>query len=565
MRTLSVLLAFPAVLILLSTLRAQDYATLVLQHGNIWTENPKHPKAEAVAIQQNRILAVGSSAEISKFVGPGTRVIDLRGKLVVPGFNDAHVHFFMGGDGLASVQLHDANSPSEFRDKIAQFARSRQKGTWILNGNWDHERWNPANLPTHDLIDDVTRDNPVFVSRSDGHMSLANALAMKMAGVDENTKDVAGGVIVRDSAGRPTGVFKDAAKGLIERVIPAPSEEDILVAVRAAQDYAAENGVTSVQDMGVFRGQASAIRINLMHAYQSLDKADQLKVRISLYMPLKEWTKLAEVGITAGFGNEKLHIGGLKGFADGSLGSTTAWFSQPYTDSPSTNGIPSDELQDPQVMYANIQGADRAGLQIAIHAIGDRANTTILDFYERLERENGARDRRLRIEHAQHLSPSDIPRFAKLHVIASVQPYHAIDDGRWAEQRIGAARVKTTYAFRSLLDAGTILAFGSDWFVAPMEPLLGIYAAVTRRTLDGKNPQGWVPEQTITVPEAVHAYTVGSAYASGEERIKGSLEPGKLADLAVLSNDIFAIDPVEIQNTKVDLTIFDGRVVCERK
>jgi len=565
MRTLSLPHALPAVLLFLSAMSAQDYASLVLNNAKVWTEDPNSPEAEALAIEQNKILGVGTTAEISRFVGPGTRVIDLHGKRVVPGFNDAHVHFFMGGEGLAGVQLHDANSPSEFRDKIAQFARSRKKGAWILNGNWDHERWIPASLPTHGLIDDVTGDNPVFVSRSDGHMSLANTLAMKLAGVDEHTKDVPGGVIVRDSAGLPTGVFKDAAKGLIERVIPLPSEDDIIEAVKAAQDYAARNGVTSVQDMGIYRGSSSEARKNLMRAYQTLYASGQLKVRISFHTPLKEWQKLEEVGIEAGFGNDKLHIGGLKGFADGSLGSTTAWFSEPYNDSPGTSGIPSDELQDPDSMYRNIQGADRAGLQIAIHAIGDRANKTILDLYERLERDNGSRDRRLRIEHAQHLSPAEIPRFAKLHVIASVQPYHAIDDGRWAQGRIGAERIKTTYAFRSLLDSGAMLALGSDWFVAPMEPLLGIYAAVTRRTLDGKNPQGWVAEQKITVREAIHGYTVGSAYASGEEKIKGSIEPGKLADLAVLSNDILAIDPIEIQNTKVDLTIFDGTVIYERK
>jgi predicted amidohydrolase YtcJ len=565
MRNLLLPSAMAAILFLNLQMNAQDYASLALKNAKIWTENPTAPSAEAVAIRDNRILAVGTTAQIERFIGPKTRVIDLQGRRVVPGFNDAHVHFFMGGDGLAGVQLHDANSPSEFRERMATFARSRKKGAWILNGNWDHERWSPAVLPTHGLVDDVTPDNPVFVSRSDGHMSLANALAMKLAGVNEHTEDVPGGVIVRDEAGRPTGVFKDAAKSLIERVIPPPSEDNIIEAVRAAQDYAAQNGVTSVQDMGIYRSTSDEARKNLMRGYQQLCNSHQLKVRISLHSPLREWQKLSALGITAGFGNEKLHIGGLKGFADGSLGSTTAWFWEPYTDSPGTSGIPSDELQNADEMFRNVEDADRASLQIAIHAIGDRANKTILDFYERLERENGSRDRRLRIEHAQHLSSSDIPRFAKLHVIASVQPYHAIDDGRWAEERIGPKRIKTTYAFRSLLDAGATLAFGSDWFVAPMEPLLGIYAAATRRTLDGKNPQGWIPEQKITVAEAVHAYTMGSAYASGEENIKGSIEPGKLADLAVLSQDIFAVDPTEIERTRVDLTVFDGQVIYERK
>jgi predicted amidohydrolase YtcJ len=289
-----------------------------------------------------------------------------------------------------------------------------------------------------------------------------------------------------------------------------------------------------------------------------------LKVRISGHQPLPTWERLAGPGIQAIFGNSMLHIGGLKGFADGSLGSTTAWFFKPYLDAPNTSGIPSDELSKPDEMYANILNADRAGLQVAIHAIGDRANNTILNFYERVEKENGMRDRRFRIEHAQHLLPTDIPRFAALHVIASMQPYHAIDDGRWAAKRIDAERIKTTYAFRSLLDSGATLAFGSDWPVAPMEPIMGIYAAVTRRTLDGKNPNGWVPEQKISVAEAVHAYTAGSAYAEHEDNIKGSLVPGKLADIVVLSDDIFHIDPIQIQNTHVDVTILGGKIIFQR-
>ena len=554
------LIAVTLMTVLPTPTQAQTTPSLILMNGKIWTENPSQPQAEALAISGNHIVAVGTTEEVRKLAGPTTKIVDLHGHRVVPGFNDAHVHFYDGGDGLSSVQLRDAASPAEFRSRIAAFARTRPKGAWLLNGDWDHERWTPANLPTHDLIDDVTPDNPVFVSRLDGHMALANALAMKLAGVDENTEDVPGGVIVRDAQGRPTGIFKDAAQELIVRAIPPPSEDDILRAIRAAEDYASANGVTSVQDMG---GDPTATRIGTLRAYQTLRNSGELKVRIAFHIPLPRWKMLADLGITAGFGDGLLQIGSLKGFADGSLGSTTAWFFQPYVDSPNTSGIPSDELQKPEQMYANIRDADKAGLQIAIHAIGDRANRTILDFYERLEKENGARDRRIRIEHAQHLTPQDIPRFAQLHVIASMQPYHCIDDGRWAEKRIGPERIKTTYAFRTLLDSGAILAFGSDWAVAPMKPLLGIYAAATRRTLDGKNPNGWIPEQKITVAEAVHAYTVGSAYASGEEKIKGSLEPGKLADAVVLSDDIFKIDPVKIEETRVEMTIFNGKIVYE--
>jgi predicted amidohydrolase YtcJ len=536
---------------------AQASADLVLLNGRIWTVNEKQLEAEAVAVIGNRIAAVGSIGEIRKWIGAQTRVIDLAGGRVVPGFNDAHVHFLDGGAGLASVQLRDAASPEEFRKRIGEFAAKLPKGRWVLNGNWDHENWKPATLPTRQLIDAVTPDNPVFINRLDGHMCLANSLALKLAGVTRETKDPDGGTIVRDASGEPTGVLKDAAMSFVYKVIPDPTEDEMIGAVRAAMRYAAENGVTSVQDMS-----ASP---DVFGVYQKLLARGELTVRISGHQPLSQWERLARVGVRAGFGNDKLKIGGLKGFADGSLGSTTALFFEPYLDDPKTSGLPSDEMFPESKMRDRIVSADKAGLQIAVHAIGDKANKTILDFFAEAEKQNGPRDRRFRIEHAQHLRPEEIKRFATQRVVASMQPYHAIDDGRWAENRIGPERAKGTYAFRSLLDAGAVLAFGSDWFVAPMEPLAGIYGAVTRRTLDGKRPNGWVPEQKITVAEAVKAFTLGSAYASFDEKIKGSVEVGKLADFAVLSADIFNINPVEIEKTKVVMTIFDGKVIYERK
>lgn len=535
------------------TAAAQEPITLILYNGKIWTENPGQKEAEAVALSGGHIAAVGSTAAILKLEQPGTQSIDLEGRRVLPGFNDAHVHFYYGGANLAGPQLRYSKSQQEFRDTLAEFVRQQPTGRWIEGGNWDHENWTPAALPTRGLIDPVTKNNPVFVSRLDGHMSLANSVALKLAGIDRGTKDVPGGVIVRDASGDPTGILKDAAQELVEKVIPAPTPDQIRTAVRAAQTYANAQGVTSVQDMSAAP--------NIFRVYQAMYHQGELTVRISGHQPLVSWENLAKVGLVADFGNEHIHIGGLKGFADGSLGSTTALFFQPYLDAPGSSGIPSAELSNPKQMFSNIEHADTAHLQVAIHAIGDRANNTILNFYDRVEREHGQRDRRFRIEHAQHLLASDIPRFAKLHVIASMQPYHAIDDGRWAEKRIGAERAKTTYAFRSLLDSGATLAFGSDWDVAPMSGLMGIYAAATRRTLDGKHPDGWVPRQKISVAEAVHAYTIGSAYASFEENIKGSIEAGKLADLVVLSDDIFAVDPAKIADIKVYATIFNGRVV----
>ena len=532
-------------------------ADLIIVNGNMHTMDRNHPTAEAIAIDGNRIIAVGSNDEIKKLAGANTKVIDAKGQLVLPGFNDAHVHFMSGGFQLSSVDLRDANTPQEFAERIRDFAGKLPKGRWITGGDWDHERWPDAKLPTKELIDRYTPDTPVFVNRLDGHMALANSLALKLAGVTRETKDPPGGVVVRDSkTGEPTGILKDAAQSFVWKVIPAASFEEKLAAARAATNHAASLGVTSVQDMSAGAD---------VGVYQTLLDRGELKTRVYAVWPLPGWDRLARTGVRAHFGSAMLRTGGLKGFADGSLGSTTALFFEPYLDAPNTSGIPSDEMFPEGAMLERVRGADRAGLQVIIHAIGDRANDNILSIYERVEKENGDRDRRFRIEHAQHLRPQDITRFARDKVIASMQPYHAIDDGRWAEKRIGPERAKTTYAFRSLLDSGAMLAFGTDWTVAPLSPMLSIYAAVTRRTLDGKHPNGWIPEQRISVEEAIRAYTVGSAFAEFQENEKGTITPGKLADIVILARDIFKIDPKEIEKVKVVTTIMDGRVIYEVK
>jgi predicted amidohydrolase YtcJ len=535
----------------------QASPTLIILNASVHTMNAAQPTAQALAINGNRIVAVGANNEIQRLAGGSTRVIDARGQLVLPGFNDAHVHFMSGGFQLASVDLRSANTPQEFAERLRDFAAKLPKGSWITGGDWDHERWPDAKLPTRELIDRYTPNTPVFVNRLDGHMALANSLALNLASVTRSTKDPDGGVIVRDpTTGEPTGILKDAAQSFVWRVIPEPTFEEKLTAARAATNHAASRGVTSVQDM------SAGVDIGV---YQTLIDRAELKTRIYAAWPLPRWEQLAQTGVRSHFGSAMLRTGGLKGFADGSLGSTTALFFQPYRDAPNTSGIPSDEMFPDGAMLERVRGADRAGLQVMIHAIGDRANDIILSIYERVEKENGDRDRRFRIEHAQHLRTQDIPRFAHDHVIASMQPYHAIDDGRWAVKRIGPERTKTTYAFRSLLDSGATLAFGTDWTVAPLDPLQTIYAAVTRRTLDGKNPNGWIPEQKISVQEAIRAYTVGSAIAEFQENEKGTITPGKLADVVMLSRDIFKIDPKEIEKVKIVLTIMDGRVVYESR
>jgi predicted amidohydrolase YtcJ len=530
-------------------------ADLVILNAKVRTMDPANPAGQAVAIFGNRIAAVGSTADIRTLAGRSTRTIDAGGQLVLPGFNDAHVHFLMGGFQLANVDLRDAKSPQEFAERIARFSEKVPTGQWILGGEWDHERWPGAPLPTKEWIDAATPNNPVFVSRLDGHMALANSAALRLAGVTRATSEVDAGMIVRDGAGEPTGLLKDAAMSYVEKIIPDNTFEKKLTAARAATDYAASLGVTSVQDMSTGAD---------VGVFQKLLESGQLKTRIYGLTPLSRWERLGNTGIRAPFGNDMLRIGGLKAFSDGSLGSSTALFFEPYTDTPDTCGLPGPDMFPEGMLLKRVLAADRAGLQVFIHAIGDRANEQILNVYREVAAANGPRDRRFRIEHAQHLRSSEIPRFGREHVIASMQPYHAIDDGRWCQQRIGKERCQGTYAFRSLLETGATLAFGSDWTVAPLDPMTGVYAAVTRRTLDGKHPAGWFPEQKLTVEETVCAYTIGSAYAEFADHIKGTITPGKLADLVMLDRDIFEIDPGEILNTRVMATVADGRVVYGR-
>ncbi|MRR18762.1 amidohydrolase [bacterium] len=542
--------AIAIVVLAVSCTNSKQNADMIITNARIWTGNAEQPFAGAMAVSGDTIIAIGSEGEVMKHRSDESAVIDLGGRFVAPGFIDSHVHLLQGGSNLASVQLRDASTPEEFINRINEFAVTQKPGTWILGGDWDGMGW--ESLPQKGWIDSVTPDNPVFVSRLDGHMALANSLAMKLAGVDRSVKDASGGTIERDSRGELTGIFKDNAMDLIFAKIPEQSDEEVDRALVAAMNYLASNGVTSVHAVdaasyadGIARVRAGGKQITRIYYLQTISR----------------WKDLKEQTEREGRGDKWVSTGGVKGFVDGSLGSHTAAFIEPYTDLQTDTGLFVNSEED---LYRWISESDKAGLQVVIHAIGDRAINLLLNTYERVARENGERDRRFRIEHSQHIAPGDINRYAGLKVIASMQPYHAIDDGRWAEEYIGPERIKTTYAFRSLLDSGATLAFGSDWFVAPATPLEGIYGAVTRRTLDGKNPGGWVPEQKITVEEALKAYTVNAAYASFEEEVKGSLEPGKLADFVVLDRDITAIDPVEIWDMKVQQTWVGGKKVFDR-
>lgn len=532
---------------------APQPAELILTNGKIWTGMRARPQAEAVAVRRGRVVYAGTSDGARRFAGPDTREVDLKGRLVVPGFSDDHTHFIGGGFALGSVDLRPSRSPQEFTRALASYARELPAGRWILEGNWDHESWRGAPLPRREWIDSVTPDHPVAVSRLDGHMLLANTRALRVAGITRETKDPPGGTIVRDANGEPTGVLKDEAMNLVFAVVPEPTDAERREALQRAQAYALARGVTMVSDMASWAD---------LHAYRFAHQIGDLKLRVYVFVPLSSWERLRDYVAREGAGDARLRWGGLKGFVDGSLGSTTAWFYEPFSDAPNTSGL---IVTDTAKLREWTLGADRARLHVAIHAIGDRANDWLLDMYQWVAGQNGARDRRFRIEHAQHLTPRAIERFAQQNVLPSMQPYHAIDDGRWAEKRIGPDRIKTTYAFRSLLDANARLMFGSDVPVAPLDPILGIHAAVTRQTIDGKYESGWVPEQKITVEEALRAYTANNAYGMFMENEVGTLERGKRGDMVVISDDITKIDPARIKDARVDYTIINGQVVYERK
>jgi predicted amidohydrolase YtcJ len=520
--------------------------------GRVWTGDSATPWAGAVAVRGDTILAVGDSAEIARLVGRGTERIDNGSDLVVPGFLDDHVHLFSGGFQLTSVDLKDADSPEELVRRVREHVSRLAPGEWMTGGDWDHERWPGTMLPDRSWIDSVTPRNPVFLSRYDGHMWLANSLALAAAGLDRSAREIPGGEILRRRDGELTGVLKDEAGDPVFTAIPAPSASQLDSALARAMRHAASLGVT-----GLVSVTTSWPEIAALHRAEA---AGTLTFRVSNYVPLSQWRSAADTLRVRGPGNDWIRTAGVKGVVDGSLGSTTALFDDPYLDAPRSRGLfttSEDSLRQ------WIGAADSAGLHVVVHAIGDRANGVLLDIFDSVATAHGPRDRRFRVEHAQHLRPADIPRFAALGVIPSMQPYHAVDDGRWAAKRIGA-RIRTTYAFRSLLDAEARLVFGSDWTVAPLDPVQGIKAAVTRQTLDGQHPEGWVPEEKISVEETLRAYTVNNAYAVFAEHSRGRISPGYLADLVLLDRDLFRVAAPTLDSARVRATIVGGTVVYRR-
>jgi len=543
-----------ALLMLTFLFKPQGMADRIYIHAKIWTGNPSNEYAEAIAIRDSTILFVGS--DYKPFQGAKTEIIDLDGKMMVPGFIDNHTHFLSGGMQLASVDLRNAKSKNEFINILKRYCRSLQDNRWIQGGDWDHEAWG-GQLPTKEWIDTVTGDHPLFINRYDGHMSLANSIALQRAHINRNTPNPPGGEIVKDPiTGEPTGILRDEATDLVSRVIPMPSSTELQESLQRAITHALEHGLTQVHDMGSYGGWVD------LNTYRDAYAKNKLPLRIYSFVPIRSWHWLDDYVKRNGRGNNMLRWGGLKGFADGSLGSTTAWFYQPYLDAPQSTGL---QVTDTTLLRQWILSADSAGLQVATHAIGDRANDFILNIYAEANKKNGIRDRRFRIEHAQHLSQQAIDQFGQLKVIASMQPYHAIDDGKWAFKRLDSARLKRTYAFKSLLQHHACVTFGSDWSVAPLDPIAGIYAAVTRRTLDDKNPDGWYPAEKISVEDALRCYTVNNAYAGFQEKKLGRLEAGMLADFVVLSDDLIKIAPEKIRDIKVLRTVVNGKEVYRKK
>ncbi len=531
----------------LTSFSQPELGSKIFFNGTIHTGDPENPVAKCIVIKGDHILYLGD--DYTPYKSSNSKLVDLQKKLVLPGFIDCHVHFLSSGANLASVDLRYSSSKKDFINQIKTYAASLPKGRWIPGGNWDHERWG-GDLPTKEMIDSVTGGHPVFINRLDGHMALANSIALRLAHIDKNTITPEGGTIVKDAAGNPTGVLKDNAQDLVYRVIPQKTDADLDEDFQRAQQHALALGVTQVHDMGAYGGYTD------LATYRRAEKDGTLKIRIYSFVPLATWRQLKSYVDKNGKGDDWVRWGGLKGFADGSLGSTTAWFWKPYLDEPNSTGL---MVTDTAAMRRYISDADAVHLQIAVHAIGDRANDFILSCYEEAEKKHGIDDQRFRIEHAQHLSKDALFKFSELNVIASMQPYHAIDDGRWAFKRIDSDRISRTYAFKTLLNNKTILAFGTDWDVAPLNPLEGIYAAVTRRTLDNKNPQGWVPSEKISVNEAVKCYTANGAFAGFQENKLGILKANMLADFIVLDKNIFEINPVEIKNVKVIRTVVGGK------
>ena len=579
-------------------------ADLVLRNGVVWTVDEGMPKGEAIATLRDKIIYVGSDAGVSKHVGNSTRVIDLKGKLVVPGFNDNHVHFDGTGRLLYGLNLLDVSTEALFKQRIREVHERYAPGTWITGGDWSaYETWavndvakagrqvNPDDLygnlflPNKSMIDGITGDRPVLVRRFDRKVYLANSAALERAGIRKGTPDPEGVAVERDRSGEPTGALfnpvsgavestvlvKDNVRTVFDDLIPEPSRDQRIAETLRAWEQMKSVGITSYSDVT-----SAPIQVDI---YQELKDKGQMTARVRYRAPLDRWEAMDSLGIHVGFGDEWIRFGAVKAWIDGIMGNSSARFYEPYTNNPSSRGIWRDIMfpferspDNPEEMQSRLERlalqADAHDIQLSVHAIGDEANGYLMDMVERLIEKNGKKDRRFRLVHAQVMNDRDIERAGRMGVVMEVQPYHTSDDMRWMEERIGHERSRGAYAFRRMWDAGSVVSFGSD---SPgtnasryyLNPLLGIYSAVTRKTLSGAPEGGWFPQEKLTVEQAIQAYTLNTAYAAYEENIKGSLTVGKLGDFIVLSDNLLTMDPDLIKDVKVLTTVVGGKVVYE--
>jgi len=537
---------------------------LLLVNGQLHAQDARYSEATAVAIRGRRIRWVGNDEEIHASAGPDARVIDLEGRLVLPGLTDAHFHFYEWALGLRRFPMANVDSLEDLQRRLAQRAQETPLGEWILGQGWNESRWAEPRLPTVAVLDEVAPHHPVIVWRNDFHLAVANSRAMQEAGITAGMVNPSQGIIDRDDAGRPTGILRELAINLVTDVIPQPTEEEIIEAMQEGFGILHQLGVTGVHDYRVMGG---ADGPPAFRAYQRLQAAGELALRVWMQIPGERLDEAVALGLRTGMGDDRLRVGHVKMFADGGQGARTAWMLEPYEDT-SECGMPITPMDE---ISRAVERADGAGLAVAIHAIGDRANRELIGVFERtLESRRVARSAPPaaphRMEHVQMIRPDDVSRLAQLDVVASVQPIHCPDDIPMVESSVGS-RARFAYPFRDLQEAGVKMAFGSDCPVADPNPILGIHAAITRRTGDGTPPGGWYPEQRLTAAEAVWGFTMGGAQATARDGHQGSITPGKLADLVVLDRDILALEqtaPMEIAQAKVVMTVFDGRIVHER-
>jgi len=593
---LSVLAAAPA---------GAQQADLVFTNGVIWTVDPGNPRAEAIATQGDRIQFVGSDEEVRKYIGNNTQVINLTKQFLVPGFNDNHVHFDQTGRLLYGLNLLDVAAEAEFVARVKAVNERYPAGSWITGGDWSaYESWaagdvaeagaevNPDDpygklfLPDKQMIDRFTPDRPVLVNRFDRKVYLANSKALEIAGIAKGSPDPAGIAVLRDQKGEPSGALFNPVEGAVEStvliqdnvrahfsdLIPPPSREQRIKETLRAWQQMNRVGVTSYSDVT-----SEPVQVDI---YKELRQQGRMTARVRYRPPLDQWDSMAALGIRVGFGDEWIRFGAVKAWIDGIMGNSSARFYEPYTHNPASRGIWRDIMfpferhpDQPELMQSRLERlalqADNAGIQLTVHAIGDEANGYLMDMLERIVEKNGDKDRRFRLVHAQVMTDRDIERGGKLNIVAEMQPYHTADDMRWMEERIGRERSRGAYAFRRIWDSGAVLSFGSD---SPgtnasryyLNPMLGLYAAVTRKTLSGQPEGGWFPREKITVEEAIQAYTLNTAFAAYEEDIKGSIMVGKLADFVVLSDNLLTMNPDHIKDVEVQMTVVGGKVVFEK-